>query len=355
MAKYVKPESKKIGTAPGSLIFVGRQKIDQARIDVISYSADSFELDEKVSVSQLRGYLNEDKTVWINVTGLHDTELIGAIGETFQVHPLIVEDVLNTDQRTKIEEIEGYMAFFCKMVKFNEAEENLEEEQLSMLLGKGVLITFQEAGGDVFNSVRERLNRATTKIRVRGADYLAFALLDAVVDHQFLSIEAVGDRIERITENLQEDPDEQIHAELNECKRLINRMRRIVRPMIEVSNTFEKSESLLVQKNTIPFIKDLEDHVLQSAESIEIYKELINDELANYHAVMGAKLNDIIRVLTIFSVVFIPLTFLAGIYGTNFQYLPELEYKYAYPIFWVVLIVVAALMLYFFKKKKWLQ
>ncbi len=354
MAKLINTENKTFGTAPGALIFTGEKRAETVRIDALRYNTDSWEYFDQIKPELAQAYISTGNITWFNVIGLHDTQVISTLGEIFGIHPLIQEDVLNTGQRAKYEEIEGQMSFFVKMLMADRKKNTIESEQVSIVVGTNFLICFQEMEGDVFSNIRERIEKASTKIRTRSTDYLAFALLDAILDHQIVAIEFVGDRVEDLVNEMTLRQNNSQLIRLNKLKRDLNMLRRAVRPMIEVATQFEKSESSLLSKKTIPFIRDLEDHSLHASEAIENYKELLNDELSNFHTNSGSRLNEIIRVLTIFSVVFIPLTFLAGIYGTNFKYLPELDYQYSYYIFWCVLIFVAAGMLYFFKRKGWL-
>ncbi|NEN24825.1 magnesium/cobalt transporter CorA [Cryomorpha ignava] len=354
MAKFVRKESKKIGAAPGSLIFVGAQKSEKVSIDVIKFDQNGYETFDNIQVDAAAEYLSEKYITWYNITGLHDTSIIAKLGEIFTIHPLILEDVLNTNQRSKFDQTEDRLAFFLKMLRLESDTNLVETEQVAIVIGPNFLLSFQEMKGDVFEGVRNRIINTTTKIRTRGSDYLAFALMDAIVDNYVITIEHLGNQIESLVEEMLKSQNKKLLNLVNVYRRDTNSYRRTIRPVLELAIQFEKTESPLLSKKTIPFIKDLQDHVQHANEAIEIYKELLNDELGIFHMNMGARLNDILRVLTIFSVVFIPLTFVAGVYGTNFEYLPELHYKYAYPLFWLLLIIITAGMLYYFKNKKWL-
>jgi magnesium transporter len=354
MARFLNQETKKIGTAPGSLIFVGFKKTENVVIKAIQYNNGKCDIHDDLELSNLKGLLTQDTLTWIDVVGLHDTDIVSTIGEQFDMHPLLLEDILNTDQRPKYEEFEAHNTFILKMLLTDASKGIVQTEQVSVVAGKNYLICFQEAEGDVFESIRQRIIKQTTKIRERGADYLAFAILDAIVDNYIVSIEYFGNEIENLEAELLLDINKEQLQKINTYKKEINALRRTIRPVMEIAFQYEKSESKLIQHKTLPFIKDLQDHTTQAAEAIEIYKELLNDILSTYHNTMSHRLNDTIRVLTIFSVIFIPLSFLAGVYGTNFQHFPELEYKYSYPIFWAVLISIACMMLYFFHRKNWL-
>jgi magnesium transporter len=354
MARFLRKESKKIGTAPGSLIFVGTQKTEKVEIRAIVYGPDLLEEYEQLEIRDIHKLIRPNSVCWIDIIGLHETDIIREIGESFDLHPLLMEDILNTDQRPKFEPYPDHLAFFLKMLHLEHEKGIVQTEQVSIVAGSNYLICFQEAPEDVFTGIRERIISQSTKIRQRGSDYLAFALMDAIVDNYVVSIEYFGSAIESLEDELLSEVKPEHLFRINTYKKEINMVRRIVRPVFELAFQFEKSDSPLIDRKTLPFIKDLEDHVTSAAEAIEIYRELLNDELNLYHTTQNNRLNDTIRILTVFSVIFIPLNFLAAVYGTNFQYFPELDYRYAYPIFWGVIIGIAGLMLYYFYRKRWL-
>jgi len=354
MARFLKKVSKKIGAAPGSLIFVGTQKTENVEIDVIKYGQNTYESFKNIPADTASDYLSEGAVTWYNITGLHDVTIMQTLGDIFNIHPLILEDILNTDQRSKFDNHEDRMAFFLKMLNLNPETNLVDSEQVAIVIGPNFLLSFQERPGDVFDNIRNRIIGATTKIRHRGSDYLAFALMDAIVDNYIITIENLGNKIENLVDAMLKSQNKRLLNRVNIYRRDINSYRRTIRPVLELAIQFEKVESPLLNKKTIPFIRDLQDHVKHAKEGIEIYQELLNDELHIFHLNMGARLNDILRILTVFSVVFIPLTFIAGVYGTNFEYMPEYGYRYAYPLFWLALIIITIVMLVYFKTKKWL-
>lgn len=354
MARLLRTSPKKKNAAPGSPIFVGTQKQDKVQIDIVRYCKDEVEQFDDVPPQDCLALVQTEKVTWINIAGLHDTVAIEKLGHAFELHPLLVEDILNTFQRPKFESFEEHLGCVFKMLRISEKSKVVEWEQVGIVIGRNYLLSFQEATGDVFDPIRERILRPTTKIRHRGSDYLGFAMLDAVVDNYISSIEYFGNEIEDLEDSLLGETEPGQLVKINNFKREINALRRMVRPVIEIANRFEKAESPLISQKTLPFLRDLNDHVTQAAEAIEVYKELLNDEFHMYNASISNRLNDIMRVLTVFSVIFIPLTFIAGVYGANFEYMPELGFKYAYPVFWLVLIIVAGGMLYYFSRKKWL-
>ena len=353
MARYFRKLNKKRGAAPGALVFVGVEKTKVQTISTISYTNDYYDKIENTDVESLKAIHSSTNMTWINVVGVSDAEQIQKIGDSFGLHILTQEDIMNTAQRPKYEEYDNHLFIVVKMLSLN-SNNIIESEQVSIIVGPNFLITFQEAKEDVFSPVRERISRPSAKIRSRGSDYLAFALLDVIVDEYIIIIETFGSKIELLENELLEKPTSSHIEQINLYKREINFLRKTVRPLRELIFQYIKSDTDLKNLQTLPFLKDLEDHATQASEAVEIYREMLNDQLDIYNSALNHKLNEIMRVLTLFSVVFIPLTFIAGIYGTNFKYFPELEFQYAYPTFWIVLLVVAAGMIYYFKRKNWL-
>lgn len=354
MARFLKDRSKKLGVAPGTPIFVGERKQERTTIHLIDYTNKVIVEEHFEDAGKLAG-LNQTETYsWVNVCGVHDAPLMTRIGEQFNLHNLLVEDLMNTGQRPTFTDYDDYFFIAVKMLKYDKVNDVVTSEQLSFVVGKNYLLTFQEEEGDVFDPIRERLRKEGAKIRARGVDYLCYVLLDTVVDHYIHIIERFGDKIEELEGKILGRGSSGILESINGYKREMSYLRKVVRPAREACIHFSKSDSSLINKKTQPFLKDLEGLISLAAEAIETYSDLLSDQLNIYQSSAANKLNDVMKVLTIFSVVFIPLTFIAGIYGTNFKYLPELEYQYAYPIFWGVLITVALGMLYYFRKKKWI-
>ena len=336
---------------PGSLIYTGNTILDNVTIEVIRFDGEEY-VEESITQEQLKDVKPGSDVLWVNIIGLHDVGLIQEIGELFNIHNLALEDVLNTTHRPIFDDYDDNFLVISKMLRMEDT--NLVSEQFSVVTGKNFLITFQEKPGDVFEGVRNRLRNKKGRIRQRGSDYLTFALLDVIVDHYVIIVEVYGEEINDQEVKLLEDVGPETLGDINLSKKEITFLRKYVRPLKEAIVAFHRSESHLIEKKTKPFLSDLLNHITNVAENIELYRETIQDNLAAHHSHMSNKLNDILKVLTIFSVIFIPLTFMAGIYGMNFEYLPELKFKYAYPIFWGALITVAVSMLLYFKRKKWL-
>ena len=354
MARFFKKREEAKGQSPGALIFIGNKKVENVRLRVIDYDHVQLKEDELENIADGAGFKHTKSVTWINVDGLHDLSIMKGIGKTFDLHPLLVEDILNTGQRPKLEEFDNCLFIVVKMIRYEKEKQMIVNEQLSMVLGDTFLLTFQEQPGDVFEPVRERIRNQKGRIRGAGIDYLAYALLDTVVDNYVFIIEKLGEKIEDIEEEILEKADHAVMEKINTFKREMNFLRKSVRPAREAIIQLSKLDSELIHEQTIPFLKDMQDLITHAAEAIDTYRDMLSDQLNLYNSVISNRMNDIMKVLTIFAAIFIPLTFIAGIYGTNFEYLPELHFKYSYFVFWGVLVVVAAAMLLFFKRKKWL-
>ncbi|GHA31551.1 magnesium transport protein CorA [Salinimicrobium marinum] len=350
-----RPKSTKaLNQAPGTVTYVGRKENTETILEVIDYNADSYERHSNQTPEAAFKFEEETKTTWININGLSKTKEIEKLGKYFELHPLIIEDIVNTNQRPKIDEYQDYFFIVAKMLYYKDDGE-LENEHISIVLGKDYVLTFQEAGGDVFDGVRERLSARKGRIRSRGADYLMYALLDAIVDHYFVVVEEMSDKIENMEEQLlSAQPSDEITFEIQELKRTMLRIRRAVFPLREVVSRLEKVNSELIQEQTVNYIKDLFDHIIQVSENIDIYREMSWGLMDMYMTTINNKMNEVMKVLTIMASIFIPLTFIAGIYGMNFEYMPELQWKYSYFVLWGVMFVLFLLMIFFFKKKKWI-
>ncbi len=353
-SKFIKRTSKKAGMSPGTLVHVGEQKIETARITLMNYDRDRLEEKELKRIEESFAYKDKPPVTWINIDGLHEVELVEKIGTHFNIHPLTMEDIVHTGQRPKVEDFEDYIYLVFKMLTFDETRNHVASEQVSLILGSNYLISLQETEGDVFNSVRERIRKGRVYIRKSGPDYLAYALVDAVVDHYFLILEKIGEKIEQFEERVHSEPTPEILQNIHDLKREIIYFRKQVWPMREVLSTWQKTESALVQRSDKLFIGDVYDHTIQVIDTIESFRDIISGMMDLYLSTISNKMNEVMKVLTIMATIFIPLTFVAGIYGMNFKFMPELEWKWSYPILWVLLVVIFFSMLLYFKRKKWL-
>ncbi len=353
MARFIRKKDEVRGQGPGSLIFIGKRKVERTSIHVIDYDAEQIGEFDLTGIDQLRDLATTPTCSWINVYGLHDVEQIRAVGARFNIHPLALEDVLNTGQRPKIEEYDNSIFIVVKMFRYDQSDGIVHAEQLSLVVGANFLVSFQEKPMDVFEGVRERIRKKKGRIRTMGTDYLAYALLDSVVDNYIDVIERIGSRVEELDEEILDNPGKEIIARISRAKREINYLRKSVRPARDAVLILEKLENDIITDGVGPFLKDLEDLATHASEAIETYREMLSDQLNIYHSSVSNRMNDVMKVLTIFAAIFIPLTFIAGIYGMNFDNLPELHFEYGYHMFWGVIVTVAGGMLYFFKKKGW--
>ena len=353
-AKFFKKASKKTGQSPGTLIHVGEQKVEKARIFLMNYDQNRLEEKELKRIEESFAYKDTPPVSWINIDGLHEVEVIEKIGTHFNIHPLTLEDIVNTGQRPKVEDFEDYIYLVFKMLKIDESANHLASEQVSLILGPHFLISFQETGGDVFNFVRERLRKGRIHIRKSGPDYLAYALIDAVVDHYFLILEKIGEKIEHFEEQLHVQPTPEILQAIHDLKRELIYFRKQAWPIREVLSTWQKTESAIIQEANKIFLRDVYDHTIQVIDTIESFRDIISGMTDLYLSTVSNKMNEVMKVLTIIATIFIPMTFVAGIYGMNFKYMPELEWKWSYPILGLVLILIFFGMMFYFKRKKWL-
>lgn len=352
MARFIKGRKDGLNQAPGSLIFLGSRKMEQSTMDIFTYGPSLFSEDTLEKIPSM-DVLKTKKVHWLNLTGLHDTELFKRMGEQYHLHPLILEDILNTSQRPKLEESPKELFLVLKMFHFDEEQQGVVSEQLSLVLGKNYLLTFQEAPGDVFESVRERIRNDRGRVRQSGADYLLFALADAVVDSYYSTMERIGTRIEAMEESILNDDDGTGSDRINQLRKELIYLRKSVQPATEALFQLARIEHPLIKEETRPYLRDLHDHIKQIAESIDHYRDLLKDQMDLLNSRLNNKLNRIMKTLTILSAVFIPITFVAGVYGTNFHYIPELSYPYAYYIFLGAELCLAGILLFIFKKKKW--
>lgn len=340
--------------SPGTVAYIGKKTTTVTELDIIDYSKEHFERFKTNNVRDAFKYEDSAHITWINVNGLSNTEDIVALGNYLELHPLIQEDIVSTNQRPKIDEYETYLFLVFKMLHYDE-EGQLVTEHVSIVVGSDYVVTFQEAEGDVFDDLRDRLEHGKGRVRGLGSDYLMFAILDAVVDNYFTVMEFLSNKVEILEDKLFDDKeDPNITEEIQELKKEILKIRRAVLPLREVINRLEKIESTLIQERTQKYIRDLYDHIIQVNETMETYREMIWGLMDMYMTTISNKMNEVMKVLTIMASIFIPLTFLAGIYGMNFENMPELHLKYGYYYFWGLMLLVFLGMLWYFKRKKWL-
>jgi magnesium transporter len=347
-------KAKQVGLSPGTLIHVGKQKVERPVISLIDYDQTRFESLGDITIEQATAFKETATVSWINLSGIHDTALIDEFGKRFGIHPLALEDILNTNHRPKLDEYEGYTLIILKMLFFDDEAQTIKTEQVSVLLGQNYVLSFQELEGDVFNGVRDRLQRSSGKIRQRGPDYLAYALLDSIVDSYFHILEKVGDRLLQLEEELISHPEASLLTTIYHYKREMLLLRKSVWPLREVINQLHKEASPLINEGTQVFLRDLYDHTVQTIDTLEIFRDAITGLQDLYMSSVSNRMNEIMKVLTIMASIFIPLTFIAGVYGMNFEYIPELKWRWGYFAVWGFMAGCAIVMLVYFRRKKWL-
>lgn len=345
---------KHVGKSPGTLTYTGDKDSQKLFIESFDYGPDFISEQELLNIDDAFKYKSTDSITWININGLNHIQEIEKIGAHYNLHPLVLEDIVNTSQRPKIDEYEDYIFVVLKMLYYD-TDENITIEQVSFILGKNYVITFQEAEGDVFDTVRERLRAGKGRIRTMGSDYLLYALMDAVVDHYYIVSETMGNKVEDLEDLLfTGDVKEDLSQQVLSLKKELLKVRRSIFPLREIISRIQKSDSDLILKKNLQFYNDVYDHIIQLSDSIDIFREMIWSLMDMYMTTISNKMNEVMKVLTIIATIFIPLTFIAGIYGMNFDHIPELHYKYSYHVLWGIMILIFLGMLYYFKRKKWL-
>jgi len=354
MPRFIKKTSQKAGLPPGTLVHIGERKTGKVRVTIIDYDEVQFEETEVSTVEECFPYKEKPTTTWINIDGIHKTEVIERIGQQFDLHPLLLEDIVNTGQRPKMEDFGNYVFLVLKMLRYADENHEVEAEQVSLILGSNFVISFQEREGDVFGTIRERIKKGKGRIRKAGADYLAYALIDAIVDNYFIVLETLGEEIDDIEEELARNPTLKMLHKIRILKKEMIFLRKSVWPLREVVSGLQRGESALIQQSTQVYLRDVYDHTIQVIDTIESFRDMLSGMLDIYLSSISNKMNEIMKVLTIFAAIFIPLTFVAGIYGMNFEFMPELKWHWGYPAIMIVMATIATALLAYFKRKKWL-
>jgi magnesium transporter len=346
--------AKEVGLPPGTLVHIGDRKVERTKITLIDYDEAQLQEKELETVDECFPFKDKPTVTWINIDGIHQVEIIEKIGRHFNIHPLILEDILNTGQRPKMEDFEDYIFVVVKMIYYDEKDNEIKAEQLSLLIGPNFVISLQEKEGDVFDPVRDRIRKAKGRIRKMKADYLAYALLDTIVDHYFVVLEKLGEKIEDMEEELVTNPTPETLQTIHTLKRDLISLRKSIWPLREVVNNMERGESSLINESTGIYLRDVYDHTIQVIDTIETFRDMVSGMLDIYLSSISNKMNEVMKVLTIIATIFIPLTFIAGLYGMNFKYIPELEWHWGYPVLLFVMAGIGFLMLVYFRRKRWL-
>jgi magnesium transporter len=345
---------KEVGLPPGTVAFSGERKIERVRLVVLSYGPDRIEEKEVGSVEECLPYLDGGGITWVSVQGLHETGVLRAIGEKLGLHPLVLEDIVSTGQRPKTEDFQDYLYVVVRMLDYDDAARCVSADQISVILGPGWVLSFQESARDAFEPVRERLRQGRGRSRKLKSDYLAYSLIDAVVDHYFVVLEKLGEQVEALEAELAADPRPDVLRSIHRVRSEMVLVRKSIYPVREVVAGLSRSGSRLIQKETDLFLRDVHDHSVQIIEALESYRDILSGLQELYLSMVSNRLNEIMKILTVGAMIFVPLTFLAGVYGMNFRYFPEIEWRWGYLLFWLVSILLSVCMLIVFRKKKWI-
>jgi magnesium transporter len=353
MLRFNKKMSKKAGLAPGAMVPIGVEDRGKITINFFNYNEEQFQEKKVEKVEECFSLIKDNAVNWINIDGLHDTETIKKIGKEFAIHPLVLEDIVNTAQRPKCEVFDDYIFVVLKMLLYDEDNRAIKIDQVSLICGSNYVISFQEMVGDVFNPIRERIRNGKGRLRKMGSDYLAYVLLDVIIDNYFLILEKLAERIEELEDELVTNPSpETLHA-IHHLKTDMIFFRKSIWPLREVVNGLQRDESPLIHEKTEAYLRDLYDHTIEVIDTLELFRDMVSGMLDIYLSSISNKMNQVMKVLTMIATIFIPLTFIAGIYGMNFKYMPELEWRMGYAVVLSVMAVSGLVMLFFFKRKKW--
>jgi len=346
--------SEKVGMSPGSLIHIGDIHDQDQHITIIDYTKNSGEVIDVESIDDILKFKDKNSVTWVNVEGLKNIEIIESIGQAFNIHPLVLEDILNTHQRAKFEDYDDYQYIVLKGLFLENKDSTVIYEQISILLLNNFVFTFKEKKDNLFEPIEKRIQNSKNRIRGLGPDYLTYAILDSIIDQNFALLESLDEIIDSIEEELLLNPGADTLKRIQNIKRELIYIRRSVSPLRELLNSILRVESPLIEEKTQIYFRDVYDHVLRISETIELQRDMVYGLMDMYQTSISNKMNEVMKVLTVFASIFIPLTFIAGVYGMNFEYMPELQWRLAYPILWVIFIVVGVGLLIYFRRKKWL-
>jgi len=343
-----------IGLAPGALVHVGEKKVEKVVIRVLAYNSETLIERQLEKVEECLEFKDQpDLNLWIDVDGLDRVDIIGKLGSYFNIHPLTLEDILNTRQRPKTEDYDSYIYSVLKMILLDKENKEITIDQVSIIIGSNYVLSFQERDGNVFDQMRERFENPASRLRKSGVDYLAYGLIDTVIDNYFLILEHFGDKIEYLEEGLVLHPRPETLRTIQKYKRDMITLRKSIWPLRELINGLQRVESDLIKETTRIYLRDVYDHTIQVIDTVEDFRDILSSMVDIYLSSISFRMNEVMEVLTVIATIFIPLTFISGVYGMNFKYMPELEWRYGYLGSWIIMILLALGMVIYFKKKKW--
>ena len=348
------PKNPLKAAVPGTIGYVGKRREDAVTLHLIDYDERNFAEKDIGSVAESLPFKGSPTVTWLNASGVHDTGIIEDIGKCFGIHPLVLEDIANTTQRPKMEEYEDYIYVVLKMAYVDEASREIVLEQISLIMGKGYVISFQERKGDVLEPLRNRIRNNKGRVRRSGCDYLVYTIIDAIIDHYFAILELIGEQIEGLEDRLIAVQDQSILNSIYRLKQELVFLRKSIWPTREVVSGLQRAEHSLIDQSVSIYFRDVYDHTIQVVETVETFRDMASGMLDLYLSTISNKMNEVMKVLTIFAAIFIPLTFVAGVYGMNFDYIPELHWKWGYFGVLGIMAIVAIAMTVYFRKKKWM-
>jgi magnesium transporter len=346
--------SVKAGMAPGTLMHIGKRKIDSVHLSILNYDETGFEETDIKSIEESFLYKDKASVTWLSIDGLHDVDVIEKVGNEFDLHPLILEDILHTNQRPKMDDFENYLFIVARILHYDDTSHKIISEQLSLVLWKNIIMSFRETMGDIFDPLKERIRKDKGRIRKMGPDYLLYSILDTVVDNYLIVLENLGERIEELEERLITKPDPDTLESIHNFKRELIFLKKSLWPLRDLVSTLERGECGLIQEKTTVFFKDVYDHTIHIIDTMETYRDLASGMMDVFLTSVSNRMNEVMKMLTVIATIFIPLTFLAGVYGMNFTNMPELTWHYGYYIIWVIMIIVGISMWIWFKRKRFL-
>jgi len=353
MIRTIGNRAAKAGLPPGTIVHIGQKRSDQVKITFTEFSESRYESREIKEFKEFLPLKDKPVITWIDINGIHNLGTIENIGQYFNLHPLILEDIANSEQRPKVEDLGEHLFVVLKSLSYD-PEKKLGIEQISLIIGSNFVITFQENGEDVFLPIKNRIKNSAGKIRMMGADYLAYSLIDAIVDNYFVILEEIGFKLDILEEELVTNPTRDTLRLIHQLKREMLLIRKSIWPSREVISTLQRGELSFFDEVAILHLRDVYDHAIQVIDTIETLRDMLSEMLDIYLSSISNRINDVMKVLTIITTLFIPLTFIAGVYGMNFKYMPELNWRYSYPVVLFTMLLLGILMLVFFRKKKWL-
>lgn len=321
---------------------------------MLCYSKDDWTEKQCSNLEELLEEKCTSDVSWVHLSGIHKVDIIEKIGNQFNIHPLVLEDIVNANQRPKLEESKDYVYIVLKMIHYAPSTQKIEFEQISMVVGNNYIISFQENDNNTFQQIRDRIKNTNGKIRAKGVDYLAYALIDCIVDYYYVALEYLGEKIEILEDQLMVDPGPHVLQEIHSLKTEMLFVRKAIWPLREIINVLARGDSPLFNQGTLIYLRDVYDHVIQIIDTVEMYRDMVTGMFDIYISSVSYKLNEVMKVLTIIATIFIPLTFVVGLYGMNFKYMPELEWEWGYPAVLLFMGFITIFMISYFRRKKWI-